>query len=299
VIINMRNFIFCLKIQHIFFMAHLGVINLPELLERILYFLAVDKSLYPALFVSRLWYRCGAPILWRRVELKTSNTQKIFMKIIREEQKPVYCSNVTHLEIPNYHLSDKEVKSIVGLFPNIVHLDLYLSVGFSDKTLNRIAESYPNLKYLNLGGYGVGSITDKGLYAIVNSCHKLEYLNISERKGISEIAIWNVIHSCPQIQHLDIYKCNITYTTFEEIGLYLKLKYINPGTATRYLEKIGRSRTCFSTLISRAVNNQNLAQALDPIRRQPNRHSLRNHFNRVVLADQAWWNSTDLTNPEW
>jgi hypothetical protein len=51
-------------------MAHLGVINLPELLERILYFLAVDKSLYPALFVSRLWYRCGAPILWSHIELK-------------------------------------------------------------------------------------------------------------------------------------------------------------------------------------------------------------------------------------
>jgi hypothetical protein len=236
-------YFFRLKIQHIFFMAHLDVINLPELLEHILHFLLIDKSLYPTLYVSRLWYRCGAPILWRRIKLKRSNARKIFMKIICEEQKPIYCSNVTHLEIPNYHLSDKKVKSIVGLFPNIVHLDLYLSVGFSDKTLNRIAESYPNLKYLNLGGYGDGSITDKGLYAIVNSCHKLEYLNISERKEISEIAIWNVIHSCPQIQHLDIYKCNITYTTFEEIGLYLKLKYINPGTATQYLEKIGQGRT--------------------------------------------------------
>ena len=180
-------------------MVRSDIFYLPEVLEHILHFLLIDKSLYPALFVSRLWYRCGAPILWRRIELKRSNARKIFMKIIREEQKPVYCSNVTHLEIPNYHLSDKKVKSIVGLFPNIVHLDLYLSVGFSDKTLNRIAESYPNLKYLNLGGYGVGSITDKGLYAIVNSCHKLEYLNISERKEISEIAIWNVIHSCLQI----------------------------------------------------------------------------------------------------
>uniref|UniRef100_U9T5T7 Uncharacterized protein n=1 Tax=Rhizophagus irregularis (strain DAOM 181602 / DAOM 197198 / MUCL 43194) TaxID=747089 RepID=U9T5T7_RHIID len=46
------------------------VINLPELLEWILYFLAVDKFFYPALFVSRLWYRCGAPILWKRIELR-------------------------------------------------------------------------------------------------------------------------------------------------------------------------------------------------------------------------------------
>src|SRR5436305_12713959 len=51
-------------------MAHSSVINLPELLEHILHFLAIDKSLYPALFVSRLWYRCSAPILWKRIELR-------------------------------------------------------------------------------------------------------------------------------------------------------------------------------------------------------------------------------------
>src|SRR2546430_5743024 len=92
---------FRLKIQHILFMAYLGVINLPELLERILYFLAVDKFLYPALFVSRLWYRCGAPVLWKRIELKWKNKchsqLKKFMKIVCKRQKPVYSSNLTHL----------------------------------------------------------------------------------------------------------------------------------------------------------------------------------------------------------
>src|SRR5215216_65677 len=119
-------------------MAHSSIFIIPELLERILYFLAVDKILYPALFVSQLWYRCSAPILWKRIELKRSNAQKKFMKIIREEQKPVYCSIVTHLEIPDYHLSDKKFKSIVCLFSNIVHLNLHHSVRFNDKTLNRI-----------------------------------------------------------------------------------------------------------------------------------------------------------------
>ena len=118
------------------------------------------------------------------------------------------------------------------LFPNIVHLNLYNSEGFSDKTLNRIAKSYPNLKYLNLQkrryiSRNGGIVTDKGLCAIAQSCHKLEYLNISCRKEFSEIAIWNVIHSCPRIQQLDIYECKITHKTIEEIGLYLKLKYFN------------------------------------------------------------------------
>ena len=51
-------------------MVQSSIFYLPELLEQILHFLAIDKSLYPALYVSRLWYRCGAPILWRRIELK-------------------------------------------------------------------------------------------------------------------------------------------------------------------------------------------------------------------------------------
>jgi hypothetical protein len=51
-------------------MAHTSVFNIQELLEYILHFLAVDKSLYPTLYISQLWYRCGAPILWKCIELK-------------------------------------------------------------------------------------------------------------------------------------------------------------------------------------------------------------------------------------
>src|SRR2546426_12540493 len=66
----MHNFIFLLKIQHIFFMVQSSIFYLPELLEQILHFLAIDKSLYPTLYVCRLWYRCGIPSLWKYVELK-------------------------------------------------------------------------------------------------------------------------------------------------------------------------------------------------------------------------------------
>ncbi len=44
-------------------MAQSGIFNIAEILEQILHFLVIDKSLYPALFVCRLWYRCDAPIL--------------------------------------------------------------------------------------------------------------------------------------------------------------------------------------------------------------------------------------------
>src|SRR5918912_2931482 len=128
-------------------MAHTSVFIIPELLEQILHFLLIDKSLYPTLYVSRLWYRCGAPILWRRIGLKKGERKdctrlKKFMKIVQKRQKPIYSSNLTHLEISYYrYLSDKKIKGIVRLSPNIIHLDFNFSKGFSDKTLNLIAES--------------------------------------------------------------------------------------------------------------------------------------------------------------
>ncbi|PKY59766.1 hypothetical protein RhiirA4_550460 [Rhizophagus irregularis] len=197
--------------QHILFMAHTSI-NIQELLEHILHFLAVDKSLYPTLFVSRLWYRCGAPVLWKRIELKWKykchSQLKKFMKIVCKRQKPVYSSNLTHLEILNYYpLSDKKFN------------------GFSPET-------YPNLKYLNLKKSGFitfngGRVTDKGLCAIARLCLKLEYLNISYRTEITWISICDIIHSCPRLQHLDFSYCGVTNEIIKEIGSScLNLKYL-------------------------------------------------------------------------
>src|SRR5436190_19889459 len=157
-------------------MAQSTIFIIPEVLEHILHFLLIDKSLYPALFVSRLWYRCGAPILWRRIELKGKDLYpeqslpndyncvkdrsrlnkfirierakdlfrlKKFIKLVRGKQTPVYCSNITHLEISYYHsLSDKKIISIVHSCPNIVHLSFINSIGFSNRALELIAGSY-------------------------------------------------------------------------------------------------------------------------------------------------------------
>jgi hypothetical protein len=171
-------------------MAHLSIFYLPELLEQILHFLAIDKSLYPALFVSRLWYRCGAPILWRRIELKGGEAGdrtrlERFLKIVPGGgRKSVYSSKLTHLKISHYKLSIRKIKGIVHTFQNIIHLDFEGSTDRSGKTLKLIAKSYPNLEYLNISALheGFQPKNDIDLTAIANSCHKLEYLNISNRR---------------------------------------------------------------------------------------------------------------------
>ncbi len=239
-------------------MAQSRIFSIPEVLEQILHFLAIDKSLYPALFVCRLWYRCGAPILWKRVELKGNdlypNKQsfpddynyckddrsrlKKFIKLIRGRQKPVYCSDVTHLEISYYHsLRDEKIIGIVHSCPNIIHLSFKNSIGFSNRALELIAGSYPNLKYLNLcddhsGGFRsfrTREVDDGGLLRIAGLCHKLEYLNIAYRTEITELSICGIIRFCPKLQHLDITFCEIiSDMAIKEIAcLCPNLKYLN------------------------------------------------------------------------
>ena len=155
-----------------------------------------------------------------------------FLKIVSGGgRKPVYSSKLTHLKITHYRsLSNKKIKGIVYTFPNIIHLDFKGSMDCIGKVLNLIAESYPNLEYLNISALpkSIGLENDIGLSAITQSCHKLEYLNISNRTEFSEISICNVIHSCSKLWQLDLSYCEITDITIEEIAkLCLNLKYLN------------------------------------------------------------------------
>src|ERR1044072_612676 len=106
-------------------MAQSTIFIIPEVLEHILHFLLIDKALYPTLYVCRLWYRCGAPILWRRIELKGNEVNdKIrlerFLKIVPGGgRKPVYSSKLTHLKIAHYRsLTNRKIRGIVHTFKN-------------------------------------------------------------------------------------------------------------------------------------------------------------------------------------
>ena len=271
-------------------MAHSSIFIIPELLEQILYFLLIDKSLYPALYVSRLWYRCGAPILWRRIELKGGEAEdrtrlERFLKIVPGGgRKPVYSSKLTHLKITRYpSLSNKKIKGIVHTFPNIIHLNFE---GSTDdrfgKTLKLIAKSYPNLEYLNISTlHGFKSESDIGLSAIANSCHKLEYLNISGHTGFSEIIICNVICSCLRLQQLDLSYCEITDITIEEIARSCpNLKYLN----LRGCYKISKEAV---NKLNPNIHIENFEETLSPpdlIGAVRNHLVQNNVFSRQILA---------------
>jgi hypothetical protein len=252
---------------------------------------------------------------------------KKFIKLVRRKQTPVYCSSIIHLEISYYHsLSDKKIISIIHSCPNIVHLSFIYSKGFSSRVLELIAGSYPNLKYLNLcgdrsnglRGFRVREVDDECLWRIVKSCHKLEYLNIAYRRGITEHSICGIICSSLKLQHLDITFCKITDITIKEIAnSCLNLKYLNlQGCNNISKEAVDRLVSALTPnihiknfvdtlsppdLIGVVINHltqnnvasrQILAQnlVLSQMRR-------RHRAGEIILAP-GWLNSTDLTSPE-
>ena|SRR6185312_10659464 len=130
-------------------MVQLNIFDLPELLEQILYFLEIDRSLYPALFVNHFWYHCGAPILWRRIEFFTENgyqrgwhgrkmprtlTRQLinFKKAMCGKIKPTYCFKMVYLRLEGLKISDELISTILCSCPDIRTLILDRSVGFSN-----------------------------------------------------------------------------------------------------------------------------------------------------------------------
>src|SRR5438477_3495299 len=61
---------------------------------------------------------------------------------------------------------------------------------------------FPTRRSSDLMSFHAREVDDLGLWKIARSCHKLEYLNISYRTEFTEISICNIIHSCPDLQHL-------------------------------------------------------------------------------------------------
>ncbi|GES82692.1 hypothetical protein GLOIN_2v1778881 [Rhizophagus clarus] len=183
--------------------------------------------------------------------------------------------------------------------------------------LKLIAESYPNLKYLNIStlcssGFG----NNKGLCAIANSYYKIECLNISRCTEFSEISICKIAGSCLNIKYLNLEGCNnISKEAVDQlVSLNLNIHVDNfvkiitsPDLIGMVRNHLTQNNVASKQILAQSLqrildlnmrNNQNLVQALEPIFWHPIRRSPRNYFDRI-LADQAeWWYSTDLTNPE-
>ncbi|RIA96373.1 hypothetical protein C1645_815390 [Glomus cerebriforme] len=139
-----------------------------------------------------------------------------------EKNKPAYVSNTTNLEITFYHsLSDKKIKSIVKIFLNIVHLDFKESIGFAfcnDALIVAIIRTFLNLRYLEISYNDIG---DEVTEALVYTCYKLEYLDLS----CCSMTIKEIACSCNNLKILDLEDCkNISKKVMDQLNQNIHIK---------------------------------------------------------------------------
>jgi hypothetical protein len=199
-------------------MAHTSVFNIQELLEQILFFLAIDKFLYPALFVCRLWYYTAGQILWKHIELDCLK-QIMFLRICID-LKPFHGVNVRNIIFlfSYYELSDGDIDGIIRSCPNIVYLNFNATcrLAISDTAIINIAHSYPNLLRLEL--FECAYISDSAIKEIAKSCHRLEHLNLGVCGQISEDTICIIARSCRKLRCLNLMQCFISDRAIKEIA---------------------------------------------------------------------------------
>src|SRR5437879_7572764 len=117
---------------------------LPELLTEIFSYLAIDKALYPTLFVNRLWYINSVSVIWGKVEFVGCKKSLIYWKKFKKvvhTRKPLYISKLTELYISRCKVSGGTLYQIRGLCPNLRRLTISNCRGFSSETIGKIV--YP------------------------------------------------------------------------------------------------------------------------------------------------------------
>ena len=221
-------------------MVQLNIFDLPELLEQILYFLEIDRSLYPALFVNHFWYHCGAPILWRRIEFFTENdyqrgwhgrkmprtlTRQLinFKKAMCGKIKPTYCFKMVYLRLEGLKISDELISTILCSCPDIRTLILDRSVGFSNIPIIEIARFCPKLIHLSLNS--CKCLTNRCITEITRSCPKLRHLELGDC-SISNKAIEEITRNCTNLKYLSLKGCKrISEEVIKKLNPKIKIEY--------------------------------------------------------------------------
>ncbi|CAH1769198.1 9210_t:CDS:2, partial [Entrophospora sp. SA101] len=211
-----------------------------ELLEQILYFLEINQSLYPALFVNHFWYHCGAPILWRRIEFFTEKdyqrgqhgrkmprvlTRRLinFKRVMCEKIKPLYCSKMVYLRLEGLKIKDALISAILRSCPDIRILILDRSDGFSNIPIIEIARYCPKLLHLSLNS--CICLTNRCITEIARSCPKLRHLELGNC-SIGNKAVEEIARNCTNLKYLGLKGCKgISEEVMKKLNPKIKIEH--------------------------------------------------------------------------
>ncbi|RHZ81853.1 hypothetical protein Glove_117g526 [Diversispora epigaea] len=226
----------------------LNIFDLPELLEQILYFLEIDRFLYPALFINHLWYHCSALILWYHVEFFNKDYRQIrralnmsrvltrrlinFERVMRGKIwskthynviKPLYCSKMSYLRLEGLKISDTFISAILHSCPNIRFLILDKSKGFSNIPIIEIARFSLKLQHLSLNS--CICLTNRCITEIAYSCPKLRHFELGDCL-ISNKAVEEIVRNCTNLKYLSLEGCRgISEEVMKKLNPKIKIEY--------------------------------------------------------------------------
>lgn len=142
-----------------------------------------------------------------------------------------FSNSIEKLTFSDRSFTNNDYLRIMSECPQITHLDFSNISNLSDIVLSKIADLYPNLKYLDINDNF--NITSKSISNLTQHCHKLTCLNI-KNQSLCEITIKNIFENC---------------SLLTELNLSRALKIINPSSeldTLPFLTKLNISR--FTTI---------------------------------------------------
>jgi hypothetical protein len=145
------------------------------------------------------------------------------------------CHSLVHLDVSDCGeaITNAAIIELAKNNPKLIYLNAYNDSELGDPAIINIAESCPNIEYINLGNC---RITHLAIEALVDKCHKLKYVNLQSCKWVDQAHIKTLIEKCPELEYLDIGFCSIgnrvndsIVNTVIEYGKKLKV-FVTEGT---------------------------------------------------------------------
>jgi len=174
----------------------------PGILTNILKYLSSPGDIYNALLVSRSWCECSVELLWYRPSIPDLNTLIKIMEIIsREEPTFTYAQFIRRLNFV-YVGSDMSDGIFSRLAPctRLERLTLAGCSKLSDDVIALTVPFFPNLFAIDLSG--VESVADRTVFALANSCRKLQGVNLLDCRRVTSSSVCALADGCPILRRI-------------------------------------------------------------------------------------------------
>lgn len=113
------------------------------------------------------------------------------------------CTNLHTLTMgqENDFVTDVAIQSLCLHCPNLLHIDIFRNVGLTDKSLNAIAVTYPNLQSMHIRGC---SYSNAGLLFLASKCHELRSLALGECNDNTNTGLTALWAANPNLVEFDL-----------------------------------------------------------------------------------------------